>query len=287
MRRGVARGGEGRGGEGRGGEERGGEVRLLPVDTGCSGWCLIPLAPTRSPRRSPFNSVANTPSLPSKHPSHRRPTSAKDPENDDSEVANSAADRESLSPPGEHTSEPQVCGRGPNAVQTAAPDPLHCVGEVGIAVTRATPHRSARDGPAPGVSTPGADGGIDTLELLMDVQEELDEATPGPAEYVHMRNAVEGGGPFEFPTPPPPPPSRPPPKFSNLSFSNLRFWGERVGAEGAEFFFLPFPEGVISFFPCVSILKILRILWRIQKPLKLKNTEKFLTPDLTSGFDLG
>ena len=34
-----------------------------------------------------------------------------------------------------------------------------------------------------------------------------------------------------------------------------------------------------------SILKILRILWRIQTCLK--NTEKFLTPDLTSGSDLG
>ena len=49
-------------------------------------------------------------------------------------------------------------------------------------------------------------------------------------------------------------------------------------------FFFALPEGVI-FFPCVSILKILRILWRIQKCLK--NTENFLTPDLTSGFDLG
>ena len=39
------------------------------------------------------------------------------------------------------------------------------------------------------------------------------------------------------------------------------------------------------FFPYVSILKILRIWWRIQKCLK--NTENFLTPDLTSGSDLG
>ena len=42
---------------------------------------------------------------------------------------------------------------------------------------------------------------------------------------------TEGGGLFESQTPPPPPD---PPKFSNPSFSKLRFLGESVGAEGAE-----------------------------------------------------
>ena len=77
--------------------------------------------------------------------------------------------------------------------------------------------------------------------------------------------------------PPPPPLLQTPPKFSNPSFSNLRFWGK-----GSKIF-LPFLRGF--FLPHVSIFKILRILSRFQKCLK--NTENFLTPDLTSGSDLG
>ena len=46
-----------------------------------------------------------------------------------------------------------------------------------------------------------------------------------------------------------------PPEFSNLSFSNLRYWGK-------------FSEGVVFFLPYVLILKILRFLWRIQKWVK-------------------
>ena len=82
---------------------------------------------------------------------------------------------------------------------------------------------------------------------------------------------------------PPPPPD--PPKVFEPVFLQFEILGERVGAKGAEiFFFLPFLRGVL-FSPYVSILKIRRILWRIQKCLK--NTENFLTPDLTSGSDLG
>ena len=82
------------------------------------------------------------------------------------------------------------------------------------------------------------------------------------------------------PTPPPDPP-----KFSNPSFSNLRFWGKGSAPKAPKIFFFALPEGVFFFPPYVSILKILRILWRIQN--FLKNTEMFLTPDLTSGSDLG
>ena len=64
------------------------------------------------------------------------------------------------------------------------------------------------------------------------------------------------------PPPPPPTPSRPPKVFAPvfLRFENL---GERVSAKGAENFFLP--SWVFFFSPYVSTLKILRILWRIQK----------------------
>ena len=92
----------------------------------------------------------------------------------------------------------------------------------------------------------------------------------------------QGGRPVRIPAPPP---SRPPPKFSNPSFSILRFWGKGSAPKAPKIFFWPFLRGYIFFSPYVSILKILRILWRIQKCLK--NTEKFLTPDLTSGSDLG
>ena len=92
----------------------------------------------------------------------------------------------------------------------------------------------------------------------------------------------KGGGLFEFQTPPPPPD---PPKVFEPVFLPFEILGERVGAKGAEIFFLLFLRGYIFFSPYVSILKILRILWRIQKCLK--NTENFLIPDLTFGSDLG
>ena len=45
------------------------------------------------------------------------------------------------------------------------------------------------------------------------------------------------------------------------------------------------PKGWGLVQPNVSILKILRILWRIQK--WMKNTKKDFDPDPTSGLDLG
>ena len=70
------------------------------------------------------------------------------------------------------------------------------------------------------------------------------------------------------PNPPPPPPD--PPKVFEPIFLQFEILGERVGAKGTENF-LPFLRGYFCFTPYVSLLKILRILWRIQKCLK--NTE--------------
>ena len=85
-----------------------------------------------------------------------------------------------------------------------------------------------------------------TLPILAKPHSEGGQALLGPeiflmhqaaAPYVSMlrephkfpvKAVDEGGGLFEFRTPPPPPPSPPrdPPKFSNLSFFKLRFWGK-------------------------------------------------------------
>ena len=70
----------------------------------------------------------------------------------------------------------------------------------------------------------------------------------------------------------------PPPPPLHLQFEIL---GESVGAE---IFFLPSAGGYF-FLPHVSIPKILKILWSIQK--WVKNTEKILNPDLTPRSDLG
>ena len=94
--------------------------------------------------------------------------------------------------------------------------------------------------------------------------------------------SAKGGGLFVFQTPPPPPD---PSKVFEPVFLQFEILGERVGAKGAEVFSLPFMRGYIFFFTLCLYTQILRILWRIQKCLK--NTESFLTPDLTSGSDLG
>ena len=69
----------------------------------------------------------------------------------------------------------------------------------------------------------------------------------------------QGGRPVRIPDPnAPPPPSPPdPPKFSNPSFSNLRFLG-KVSAPSV---LLALLRGYF-FLPHVSIVKVLRILWR-------------------------
>ena len=91
----------------------------------------------------------------------------------------------------------------------------------------------------------------------------------------------QGGVRIQTPSPlQTPPPSRPPKVFEPvlLQFAISR---KSAGAEGAEKNFGLLREGGL---PYVSILKMLRILWRIQKWMK---TKKYLTPDLTSGSDLG
>ena len=89
--------------------------------------------------------------------------------------------------------------------------------------------------------------------------------------------SAKGGGLFE--SDPNPPPPRPP-KVFEPAFLQIEILGESVGAEGAEKFFFGLLTGYFVL-PSVSILKILRIWWRIHK--WVKNTQKILTPDLTSG----
>ena len=60
-----------------------------------------------------------------------------------------------------------------------------------------------------------------------------------------------GGQPVRIPDPPPPLQTPPhPPKFSNASFSNLRFLGKVLAPKAPKFFFWP-PEGVFFFTLCV------------------------------------
>ena len=96
---------------------------------------------------------------------------------------------------------------------------------------------------------------------------------------------IKGGGLFEFQTPPPSPPPPPdPPKVLEPVLLQFEILGERVGAE--IFFFLPFLRGYIFFFtPSVFSQNTQNFVENDQKCLE--NTENFLTPDLTSGSDLG
>ena len=94
-----------------------------------------------------------------------------------------------------------------------------------------------------------------------------------------QRERNKGGGLFEFQTLPPPDP----PKVLEPVFLQFEIWGKGLAPKAPKKIF-PFLRGNF-FLPYVSILKILRILWRIQKCLE--NTENFLTPDLTCGSDLG
>ena len=67
----------------------------------------------------------------------------------------------------------------------------------------------------------------------------------------------------QYPLPHGPVPPDPPKVFEPM-FLQFEILGERVGAKGAKIFFFALPEGVF-FLSDVSILKILRILWRIKK----------------------
>ena len=55
------------------------------------------------------------------------------------------------------------------------------------------------------------------------------------------------------------------------------------GPKAPQLFSLCFPKGVFYF--NLSILKILKIVWRMQS--WVKTPEEILTPDLTSGLDFG
>ena len=71
------------------------------------------------------------------------------------------------------------------------------------------------------------------------------------------RGGVKGGSLSESRHPP-----ADPPKFSNPSFSNLRFWGKLLVLQALEIFW---PLEGECFLPHVSLLQILRLLWRILK----------------------
>ena len=63
--------------------------------------------------------------------------------------------------------------------------------------------------------------------------------TPLSSQFSFSLALSKGGGLFEFQTPP---------KFSNPSFSNLRFWGKGLAPKAPKIFFLPFLRGYIFFF---------------------------------------
>ena len=93
---------------------------------------------------------------------------------------------------------------------------------------------------------------------------------------------MEPKGPVRIPDPPPPPD---PPKIFEPVFLQFEILGERVGAEGAEFFFFALPEGVFLFFT-------LRVYTQntqnfVEDSKMFEKHRKFFTPDLTSGSDLG
>ena len=65
-----------------------------------------------------------------------------------------------------------------------------------------------------------------------------------------IMDAFQGGRPVRIPDPPSPL-ETPPPKFSNSSFSNLRFWGKGSAPKTPKIFFLPFLRGYFFFTLCV------------------------------------
>ena len=84
-------------------------------------------------------------------------------------------------------------------------------------------------------------------------------------------------------TPPPSPPDHP--KFLNLSFSNLRFWGKGLAPKAPNFFFFCPAEGVFFFLTlCVYTQNAQNF---VESSKMFEKHRKNLTPDLTSGSDLG
>ena len=70
---------------------------------------------------------------------------------------------------------------------------------------------------------------------------------PPPLDTTFKLLQWQGGGLFEFQTPPPPSPSRPPKDFEPV-FLQFQIFGKSVGAKGAELFSCP-PKGVFFFNP--------------------------------------
>ena len=79
----------------------------------------------------------------------------------------------------------------------------------------------------------------------------------------------KGGGLFEFQ--PPPPPLQTPPKFSNPSFSNLRFVRKGSAPKAPKFFF-PFLRGYFLFYPTCLYPKYSEFGGKFKK---VRKTQKF------------
>ena len=93
----------------------------------------------------------------------------------------------------------------------------------------------------------------------------------------------QGGRPVLVPDPPPPSPLQTPPKFSNPSFPNLRFWGKGLAPKAPKIFLFPFLRGFF-FTRCVYTQNTQNF---VENSKMFEKHRKFLTPDLTSGSDLG
>ena len=106
-----------------------------------------------------------------------------------------------------------------------------------------------------------------------------------PAIDNHHGSLGGGGGRLFESRPPPIPYQSRPPKFFEPVFLQFEIFGETASAGDDEKNFHLLRGNLFFLLPYVSILKTLRILWRIQK--MGGTNKKIFTPDLTSGSDLG
>ena len=132
---------------------------------------------------------------------------------------------------------------------------------------------------------------------LVEVFRQRDPVPPPPPPPLPMSLPLAGAGGVSVvsgprgaacsnsrPPSPSPSPSPPdPPKFSNPSFTKLRFWGKVLAPKALNFFFWP-PDGVFFFTLRVYTQNTQNLVESSQ--MGEKHTKKF-DPDLTSGSDLG
>ena len=97
----------------------------------------------------------------------------------------------------------------------------------------------------------------------------------------------EGGGLSEFHPPPLPPPLLDRPKFSNPSFSELRFWGKVLAPKAPNFFFFGLLRGYFSSNPTCLYPKYSEFGGEFKNGQKTQKHKIIVTPDVTSGSDFG